>query len=79
MSFKPCVNRNACSEDGSHCRACGRTHEEIAQIRLLVNQTYNLVTSWDYDNLGEFFAYLHKKIDKKLKHKDNQHWNDASL
>lgn len=73
MAFKPCVNRNACTEDGSHCRACGRSHEEIAQIRQLVNDTYDLVSKWEYDNLDEFFAYLQKKIGKKLKHaKDSE-------
>jgi predicted Fe-S protein YdhL (DUF1289 family) len=68
MPFKPCVNRNACTEDGTHCRACGRSHEEIAQLRQLVNETYNLVSKWEYDNLDEFFAYLQKKTNKKLKH-----------
>lgn len=68
MPFKPCVNRNACTEDGTHCRACGRSHEEIAQLRQLINDTYSLVSQWEYDNLDEFFAYLQKKIDKKLKH-----------
>lgn len=68
MAFKPCVDRNACTEDGTHCRACGRSHEEIAQIRRLVNDTYKLVSQWEYDNLEDFFCYLQKKIDKKLKH-----------
>jgi len=68
MSFNPCINRNACTEDGTHCRACGRSHEEIAQLRQLVNDTYALVSTWDYDNLDEFFNYLQKKIGKKIKH-----------
>lgn len=68
MSFKPCVNRTACTEDGTHCRACGRSHEEIAQLRQLVNDAYALVDRWVYDNLDEFFSYLQKKVGKKLKH-----------
>jgi hypothetical protein len=68
MSFKPCINRNACTEDGTHCRACGRSHEEIAQLRHIVNQTYALINRWEYDNLDDFFNYLQKKIGKKLKH-----------
>ncbi|MBI1423312.1 MAG: DUF1289 domain-containing protein [Gammaproteobacteria bacterium] len=68
MSFRSCVNRTACTEDGTHCRACGRSHEEIAQLRQLVNDTYALVNRWEYDNLDEFFSYLQKKIGKKLKH-----------
>ena len=66
--FKPCVNRTACTEDGTHCRGCGRSHEEIAQVRQLINDAYPLVSMREYDNLDEFFAYLRKKIDKKLKH-----------
>lgn len=72
MPFKPCVNRNACTEDGTHCRACGRTHEEIAQLRQLVNDTFSLIRAWEYDNIDEFFTYLQKKIGKKLKHSDRE-------
>lgn len=68
MQFKPCVNRNACTEDSTHCQACGRSHEEIAQLRQLVNDTYALFCKWQYDNPDDFFAYLQKKIGKKLKH-----------
>jgi len=70
MAFKSCVNRNACTEDGTHCRACGRSHEEIAQLRQLVNETYALVNRWQYSNLDDFFVYLQKKIGKKLKHSE---------
>lgn len=66
--FKPCVDRNACTEDGTHCRACGRSHAEINQVRQLINQTYTLIETWGYDNPEEFFAYLEKKIGKKLRH-----------
>jgi len=72
MPFKPCVNRNACTEDGTHCRACGRSHEEIAQLRQLVNDTFSLIRAWEYDNIDEFFTYLQKKIGKKLKHSDRE-------
>lgn len=68
MQFKPCVNRTACTEDGTHCRACGRSHKEIAQVRQLVNDTFALINKWEYDNIDDFFAYLQKKIGKKLKH-----------
>ena len=68
MSFKPCIDRNACTEDGTHCRACGRSHVEIAQLRKLVNDTYTMVGAWGYDNLDDFFNYLQKKITKKLKY-----------
>lgn len=68
MQFKPCVNRNACTEDGTHCRACGRSHEEIAQLRQLVNDTFALISKWDYENPDDLFSYLQKKIEKKLKH-----------
>lgn len=67
MAFKPCVNRMACTEDGTHCRGCGRPHEEINQVRKLVNDTHALITRWEYENIDDLFDYLQKKLIKKLK------------
>lgn len=66
--FKPCVNRTACTEDGTHCRACGRSHEEIARVREMMNQVSEFLLQMDYDNPDEFLDYLKKKVSKKLKH-----------
>lgn len=66
--FKPCVSRTACTEDGSHCRACGRSHAEIAKTRILVNQLTEFLLEAGYDNHDDFFDYLNKKVAKKIRH-----------
>jgi predicted Fe-S protein YdhL (DUF1289 family) len=65
--FKPCVSRIACTEDGTHCRACGRSHEEINALRGLINNVTEFVITMDYENSEEFLDYLKSKVLKKLK------------
>jgi predicted Fe-S protein YdhL (DUF1289 family) len=65
--FKPCVSRTACTEDGTHCRACGRSHEEINELRSLVNRVTEFAAKMEYDNSDEFLDYLKSKVVKKLK------------
>ena len=69
--FKPCVDRNACTEDGNVCRGCGRTHVEIARVRALVNEVVDFVSVMHYDNPDEFMAYLTRKVLKKSKVPEN--------
>lgn len=66
--FKPCISRTACTEDGTHCRSCGRSHSEIAKTREVVNQLTELLLEVDYENPNDFFDYLNKKVAKKIKH-----------
>lgn len=70
--FKPCVNRTACTEDGSHCRACGRSHEEIKLTREIVNQLTDFLVSMKYENHEEFIDYLKKKVTKKINYLSKQ-------
>ncbi|MEJ2141933.1 MAG: DUF1289 domain-containing protein [Gammaproteobacteria bacterium] len=67
-SFKPCVNRTACTEDGTHCRSCGRSHNDIARTRELVNHVTGFLLETEYDNHEEFLDYLKKKVLKKIRH-----------
>ena len=65
--FRPCVNRTACTEDGTHCRACGRSHTEIAHIRQLTTELATFIQDMQYDNSEAFLDYLQQKVRKKLK------------
>lgn len=67
MKFNSCINRNMCNEDGSHCRACGRSHEEIRKTRELTSQVAAFMQEMAYSNPEDFFAYLQRKVTKKLK------------
>ena len=64
--FRPCVNRTACTEDGTHCRACGRSHEEIARIRQLTTELAEFIQDMQYANSEVFLDYLQNKVQKKL-------------
>lgn len=64
--FRPCVNRTACTEDGTHCRACGRSHEEIARIRQLTSEVAEFIQDMQYANSEVFLDYLQNKVQKKL-------------
>ena len=66
--FRPCVNRTACTEEGTHCRSCGRSHAEIAKIRQLTSELANFIHDMKYDNSEIFLDYLQNKVQKKLKH-----------
>jgi predicted Fe-S protein YdhL (DUF1289 family) len=67
-TFKPCINRNACNDDGESCRSCGRSLEEIVKTRALVDTVYAFVQEMAYENHEEFMAYLSRKIAKKIAH-----------
>jgi len=73
MKFKYCISRNACTEDGSHCRACGRSHEEIAKTRQQISELTNFILEMDYDNVDEFMDYLRLKVGKKIIHAKAKH------
>jgi hypothetical protein len=64
--FNPCAGNNACNEDGTHCRACGRTHAEVARTRAAVDALVALAIELDYDNPAEFADYVARRVTKKF-------------
>ena len=71
-SFKPCIGRNACRDDGQGCLTCGRSFEEINATKEVVDTVFNFVREMGYDNHDEFMAYLSRKISKKIAHAEQQ-------
>ena len=65
--FTPCISRNACNEDGTYCRACGRSHEEIQATRALTSHLTDFIKQMEYENPDDFLTYLQRKVEKKLK------------
>jgi len=65
MKFIPC-NSDLCTKDGTHCAGCGRSHEEIAETKALVNGLVDLSQKQDYENVEDFAAFIHKNLLKKL-------------
>lgn len=67
-SFMPCAGKTACTEDGSHCRGCGRSHDEIARTRAAISALTGLAVEQDYDNVDTFADYIAARIVKKIAH-----------
>ena len=67
-SFVPCAGKSACTEDGSHCRGCGRSHDEIARARDAINVLADLAFQKGYDDVEVFAEYVAARIVKKVEH-----------
>ena len=52
MLFRPCTGE--CSEEGTHCEGCGRSFEEIDEMRDLVNALVSLAKKREYENYADF-------------------------
>ena len=65
--FKPCAGHDSCTQDGTNCQGCGRSHEEIAQIRDLVERCTQHALNMGYKNVDEFAAYISGKIVAKVR------------
>ncbi len=68
-SFTPCTGKTACRDDGEKCLTCKRSFAEIAHTRALIEAITEFVMTRDYDNVGEFTAYLANKVEKKVRHR----------
>jgi predicted Fe-S protein YdhL (DUF1289 family) len=52
MKFNPCTGK--CTQDGTHCEGCGRTHEEVAATKKIVKDMVNYIQEKNYENPEEF-------------------------
>jgi len=52
MKFSPCTGK--CTEEGTHCEGCGRSHEEIAEMKTLVSGLITFAEKMNYENPNEF-------------------------
>ena len=52
MKFSPCTGK--CTDEGTHCEGCGRTHEEIAAMRKPVESLVALAEKMKYENTDDF-------------------------
>lgn len=68
-SFAPCRGKQACVERGERCITCGRSLDEIARTRMLIDDLAELALRMDYDNVDEFAAYVGAKLAKKIRYR----------
>lgn len=52
MIFNPC-NGN-CTEEGTHCEGCGRSQQEVAEMRELVGALVAYAEKKQYENIEDF-------------------------
>ena len=52
MIFKPCTGD--CTEECAHCEGCGRSHEEIAEMKKRVGSLVEFAKAMDYENFEDF-------------------------
>lgn len=64
MKFSPCTGR--CTDEGTHCEGCGRSHEEIKENRRLVGELVEFARKQGYENHEEFANAMGKSILWKL-------------
>ena len=64
MKFNPC-NGN-CTEEGTHCEGCGRSHEEIAEMGELVGRLVNFAREMEYENIEDFSSSVAATIRFKM-------------
>ncbi len=65
MQFSPCIS-GQCTEDGTHCRGCGRSHQEIAETKQMIMQLVDFAQKMGYENHEEFADFVGKSLLKKL-------------
>jgi hypothetical protein len=64
MQFSPCKGGDFCTQDGTHCQGCGRSHEEIARTRELIHAVARYAMEMGYENVEEFTGFLGDKAAK---------------
>ncbi len=66
MQFSPCRGGMNCTQDGTHCQGCGRSHEEIAQTKKLSNDIAAHIQKMEYENVEDFLQFLAFKAFNKV-------------
>jgi hypothetical protein len=64
MKFSPCTGQ--CTDQGSHCEGCGRSHEEIAETKNIVKTIVAFSQKMQYENPEDFTAAISKNVLWKL-------------
>ena len=65
MKFIPCKGSAFCTEEGTHCEGCGRSHVEISETKKLVSGLVEFVQKQDYENPEDFAQFISGSLVKK--------------
>ena len=64
MIFNPCTGK--CTEEGTHCEGCGRTHEDVAVTRGFVKEIVGYIQQKEYENPQDLINSLANGVQYKL-------------
>ena len=70
--FNPCKGKNDCRDDGTTCLTCGRSLHEIEETRRLIDALAELAIAQGYENVGEFAAYVARKVESKVDYRNKR-------
>lgn len=65
MKFNPCIP-GKCTDQGTHCEGCGRSHEEIAETKKMIMDLVSFAQKRGYENYNDFADFIGKGILSKL-------------
>jgi len=64
MRFSPCTGK--CTEEGTNCEGCGRSHEEISEMRAHTADLIAFAEKMEYENFEEFADGIAASIKYKM-------------
>jgi len=64
MKFSPCTGK--CTEGGTNCEGCGRSHEEIAEMKTHLGNLIAFAEKMEYENIEEFADGIAGSIKYKM-------------
>ena len=71
-TFVPCQGKTACRDNGAYCLTCGRSLEEIAALRELMEQLASLAIEHGYTNVDDYADYIARKLKKSITYRQQQ-------
>ncbi len=64
MKFSPCTGK--CTDAGTNCEGCGRSHEEIAEMKTHIASLVTFAEKMKYENVEEFANSVAGNIKYKM-------------
>ncbi len=64
MIFNNCTGN--CTDEGTHCKGCGRSHEEVAEMKEKVDELILFAQKMNYENTDDFANGVANTIKYKM-------------
>lgn len=64
MKYRPCTG--GCTDQGTHCDGCGRSHEDVAELNRMIKELAVYARRMEYENIEDYANSVAKGIYYKL-------------